>query len=306
MRRLVLLITLLAMIASACTTSPKAAATVNGDTITIADIEALIPGDADALDENQVASLLFNLIADRLVQSEADAEFSITVDPAEFETERTALISQLTAQGQTLEEVLEQNEATEALLDIVVSQQILITDIQEVLLDQAGPPTEEELQLEFEAQRLQLMNVCASHILLETQDAAQGALDRAVGGEDFATLAQELSTGPSGPEGGDLGCTAPGSYVPEFADAITTAEIGVPTGPIETQFGFHVILVSERTEANFEDSRESILATIDQRRQAELFDTWRTDALAAAEVEVDESYGRWVTDPVPSVVPSGV
>jgi parvulin-like peptidyl-prolyl isomerase len=306
MRRLPLLLLALALVATACSTTSQVAATVDGEEITVADVQGLVPGESDILDENQMATLLFNLITDSVVRTSAEQDFSISVDEDEFDTEREALITRLTAQGQTLEEVLEANDATESLLDIVVNQQILIQDVNEALLEDAGPPTEDEIELEFELQKGALTNVCASHILLESQDEAQAALDRAIAGEAFADLAVELSTGPSGPEGGDLGCTSPDAYVPEFASAVREAEVGEPTGPVESEFGFHVILVTERTEPTLEDTRDNLVATIDQRRLAELFESWRNEALADADVEVDEAYGTWVLEPVPNVMPPGV
>ena len=211
MRRFLLFIALLALVAAACGGAAGTAATVDGESISVADVEALVPGDTDALDANQTALLLFNLIADKVVRSQAEEDFSLAIDATEFDTEKTALINQLTSQGQTLEEVLEQNQATEALLDIVVEQQILIPEVQDSLLAGAGPPSDTELELEYEAQRPSLTSVCSSHILLESQDDAQSALDRALAGEDFADLAIELSTGPSGPSGGDLGAPHPSS-----------------------------------------------------------------------------------------------
>ena len=86
-------------------------------------------------------------------------------------------------------------------------------------------------------------NPCVSHILLDTEADAEGALDRLADGEDFAELAIELSTGPSGPSGGDLGCAPSTNYVGPFAEAVDTAELEEVVGPVETEFGFHVLVV---------------------------------------------------------------
>lgn len=68
-------------------------------------------------------------------------------------------------------------------------------------------------------------------------------------GEDFAALAQEYSKCPSGQRGGDLGTFMKGQMVPEFEQAALTQEIGVVGAPVKTQFGYHLILVTERDEA---------------------------------------------------------
>lgn len=85
---------------------------------------------------------------------------------------------------------------------------------------------------------------CSSHILLETEEAAADVIALLEDGGDFAELAMEFSTGPSGPSGGDLGCADPARFVPEFAAAITDAPIDTIIGPVQTSFGFHVITVT--------------------------------------------------------------
>ena len=118
-------------------------------------------------------------------------------------------------------------------------------------------------------------------------------------GEDFGELATELSTGPSGPNGGDLGCNNPGSYVPAFAAATLEADIGTAFGPVETQFGFHVILVTRREVPTLEDLREELTS----RLLGDVFPVWLTAQMESAVVVVSPRYGRWVTDPSPGVVP---
>ncbi|MDX5362008.1 MAG: peptidylprolyl isomerase [Alphaproteobacteria bacterium] len=91
--------------------------------------------------------------------------------------------------------------------------------------------------------------VRARHILLETEEAAQAAAERAKAGEDFGELAKELSTGPSGPAGGDLGYFTQDRMVKEFADAAFALQPGEVSAPVQSQFGWHVIKVEDRREA---------------------------------------------------------
>lgn len=90
--------------------------------------------------------------------------------------------------------------------------------------------------------------VCARHILLESEADAQLALSDLVAGADFALLAMDRSVGPSAPNGGDLGCFGRGQMVAPFEEAAFAAEVEVPFGPVETQFGFHLILVYDRQD----------------------------------------------------------
>ena len=85
----------------------------------------------------------------------------------------------------------------------------------------------------------------ASHILVETEEEAADLLEELEGGADFAELARTKSTGPSGPNGGALGWFGPGMMVKPFEDAVTGMEVGAVAGPIETQFGWHVVKLND-------------------------------------------------------------
>lgn len=85
----------------------------------------------------------------------------------------------------------------------------------------------------------------ASHILLDTEDDAQAVIAALAEGADFAELARERSTGPSGPNGGALGWFTAGMMVPTFEQAVFSLSVGEVSAPVETQFGWHVILLNE-------------------------------------------------------------
>jgi hypothetical protein len=119
-------------------------------------------------------------------------------------------------------------------------------------------------------------NPCVSHILLESEAEADAALVRLADGEDFAELAIELSTGPSAPGGGDLGCAPSSNYVGPFAEAVDGAEQGEYVGPVETEFGFHVLVV-DRYEVDGQ--------TVASNRLRE--------RLTEGDIEVDERLGTW-------------
>ena len=83
--------------------------------------------------------------------------------------------------------------------------------------------------------------VHAAHILVKTQDEAQGVLDGLKSGKSFAQLAQEKSTCPSGKRGGDLGWFGRGRMVREFESAAFGLKKGDTSGPVKTEFGWHII-----------------------------------------------------------------
>ena len=88
--------------------------------------------------------------------------------------------------------------------------------------------------------------VRARHILVETEEEAQEIVQQLEGGADFAELAAERSTGPSGASGGDLGYFLKGDMVGPFAEAAFALEPGSISNPVQTQFGWHVITVEDK------------------------------------------------------------
>ena len=107
--------------------------------------------------------------------------------------------------------------------------------------------------------------LCSNHLLVATEEEAQAALERFEAGEAFADLAIELSTGPSGPSGGDLGCAVEGQFVPEFEEAAYAGAAGDVVGPVETTFGWHLIeieSVGPATVDNHPDADPAVLAQI--------------------------------------------
>jgi peptidyl-prolyl cis-trans isomerase C len=87
--------------------------------------------------------------------------------------------------------------------------------------------------------------VKASHILVPGINKAQELLDKINAGESFAKMAQKHSTCPSGKKGGDLGFFGRGQMVREFEQAAFGAQKGTVVGPIKTQFGYHLIKVTD-------------------------------------------------------------
>ncbi|TDL78176.1 peptidylprolyl isomerase [Palleronia sediminis] len=119
----------------------------------------------------------------------------------------------------------------------------------EVLQAQAdGTVTEEAIQKAYDAEYAGAepqTQYNAAHILVETEQEAQALIEELEGGADFATLARENSVGPSGPSGGALGWFGPGAMVPAFDTAVQEMSAGEIAGPVETQFGWHVIKLNE-------------------------------------------------------------
>jgi peptidyl-prolyl cis-trans isomerase C len=88
----------------------------------------------------------------------------------------------------------------------------------------------------------------ARHILVASEEACNSLKTQIEGGADFAAVAKEHSLCPSKRDGGALGTFSPGQMVREFDEVVFTGEIGKVLGPVKTQFGYHLIEITSRTE----------------------------------------------------------
>jgi peptidyl-prolyl cis-trans isomerase C len=132
--------------------------------------------------------------------------------------------------------------------------------------------TDEEMQALY-AEQIKLapsLEFKARHILVEAQGEAIELITLLEGGADFAELAKERSTGPSGPSGGDLGWFTPDRMVAEFSDAVQTLDDGAFTKiPVQTQFGWHVILREDSREVApppYESVRDTLKQQVEQQK----------------------------------------
>ncbi len=88
----------------------------------------------------------------------------------------------------------------------------------------------------------------ARHILVQTEQACNDLKAEIEAGADFAAVAKQHSKCPSGQRGGDLGEFGPGQMVKEFDTVVFSADVGKVVGPVKTQFGYHLIEVTSRTD----------------------------------------------------------
>ena len=133
-----------------------------------------------------------------------------------------------------------------------------------------------------------------SHILVESEAEAKAIIAQLADGVDFAELAKEKSTGPSGPGGGSLGWAGKGSFVPEFEAAMLGMEVGAVSAPVKTQFGWHVIKLNE-TRNQPAPKLDVVRDEIEDGLRAEALDKRVSELEAAGNVErknqdIDPSY----------------
>ena len=159
--------------------------------------------------------------------------------------------------------------------------------------------TEEKLRDVYEQQianQTKGEEVKARHILVETEQAALDLIAQLDQGADFAALAKEHSTGPTGARGGDLGYFGKGQMVPEFEEVAFEMEEGAYTAePVKTQFGYHVILLEDRRDKqppDFEEVKDQIKDQV-MRGEAEKV---LSDIREEADVEIFNINGEQIQD----------
>lgn len=165
-------------------------------------------------------------------------------------------------------------ETDEELLEII-QEQIDIDSIDTFIDDFIIPPlvlqelsvaevdvTEDQKKEYFEENEDQFdKQVEASHILVEDKETAEEIKDKLDAGEDFAELAKEYSTDGSASRGGELGFFGKGEMVEPFEEAAFAMEIGAISDLVESEYGFHIIKVTniKETYEDFADDIEQIL-----------------------------------------------
>jgi len=151
----------------------------------------------------------------------------------------------------------------------VFEVQVLRAKLQEAVTTDIGPIEEQ---------------VNVRQILVSTEEEAQDVLTALAEGESFAELARAISIDTtSGRQGGELGWAGRGRYVPEFEDAVFNGEIGPIIGPVQSDYGYHIIQIRAR------EDRELTDAELEQKRQT-AFTDWLAERRAAAEISYPYDY----------------
>ncbi len=207
-------------------------ATVNGEAITLGQM-IMTRGTLPQQYAQLPNSVLFPGILDQLIQ-------------------QTALSQTMKGEIPKRVQVALENERRTLMAGVVIEKVI------------AGAVSEAAVQAAYEAEFVGAkpgIEFNASHILVESKEQANALLEELENGADFAQLAKDKSTGPSGPGGGKLGWFGEGAMVPAFEEAVKQLEVGKVSQPVPTQFGWHVIMLNETRMLDtppLEDVREEV------------------------------------------------
>ena len=229
-------------------------ATVNGAEITVGHMIVLkqrLPAQYQQLPPD----VLFNGVLDQLVQQTLLGE----------EVDMLSLSSQLSLDNETRS--LRAAEAVQDIAEMATTEEAI-----QAAYDETFGSVEPETEYN------------ASHILVETEEEAAALVTELEGGADFATLAREKSTGPSGPNGGELGWFGLGRMVPAFEEAVVAMEVGTVSAPVQTQFGWHVIRLNE-TRLKGAPALEEVRGDLTQTVQRQAIEAHVADLMEAAEID---------------------
>lgn len=311
-----LVVVVLAVLLAACssvtnTGDPSAAATVNDEHIDVSAVERqlVLARGRDAPDPApeelaglQASALQFLVRLQLLEQGAKDLGVEVTEEDMDLSREqivenfggREAIDELLAEQGLELEDL--EIQMRSRLLEGAIAA-ALTTDIE---------VSEADVRAEYENQYAPTPTV--RHILVESADEAEEIIAELEDGADFGELAQERSTDPSAESNaGDLGPIQRGQTVQPFEEAAFNAEVGEIVGPVETQFGFHVIEVTDLEEAEappFEEVRAQIRRDlVDQAGGQAAFIDWIRGVATDADVLVNPRFGEWDVEGI-AVVPA--
>ncbi len=176
-----------------------------------------------------------------------------------------------------------------------VKQLVIDLGVADATLATLQAPSNADLAALYAASPASTGVLCMSHILVATESDARKVVARLAAGEKFADLAREVSTEPAAKEtGGSLG-TGPdqpcqglsgvqNGYDPDFVDGAVAARAGVPTPPVKSSFGWHVILLHP-----FDEVSANLREVLAQDVGNTLLAGW----MATADISVDPRYGTW-------------
>jgi foldase protein PrsA len=261
-------------------TRATAVAIVNGQRITRREF-------VTRLEQVTGEQVLSDLINEQLI-GQAAKKAKVTVTSAEVEAEMEKLREQI---GPSFDSVLAQYGMTVEDLRKNMELNLLVYKVSTKDIT----VSEDALKAHFEENKSdydQPEMVKASHILVDTEEKAKEIQKKLAEGADFAELARSESTDPmSAAEGGDLGFFARGRMVPEFEKVAFSMSPGQTSGPVKSEYGYHIIRVTDRKdahEATFEEVKDDIERTI-KGSQAKSAQALASELRLEADVTITDS-----------------
>jgi len=290
LRRLSVAVLGVALLLSACSKADEEVLRVGDTVFFLSDVKAMYEAGSVEIDDN-LRGVLSLLAINEMFTVALEDDFGLVVTDLAVDEKYQSLTAELAFSQITVEEYAGYPGVGDGFLHLLAEFDAMDALVPEAIEAMLLEP--EILAAAFEDPS-QVTNVCARHILVETEEEAQDVIDRLEDGEDFAVVSDEVSLDiQAAAVGGDLGCGFASGYEAEFAEATLSAEIDEIYGPVETSYGFHVLVVYERSAATEEEYLEDPVASVDPAFSNALFTSWMGVVLQNADVEVAERFGTW-------------
>ena len=253
---------------------------------------------APALESRLKENLIRKLVEEELIAQKAKKE-GVNLDKAEIDAKLAEHKARF-GSDKAFQSFLERTQQSEADVKSDLEKNLLRDKLFAKLL-QGQEPTEDDAKKYYEENKdkyKQKEQINAQHILFKTDknttdaekkkklaDAKKAFAEAKKQGADFGELAKKYSEGPTAQRGGDLGTFSRGRMVKQFEDVAFAGKPGDILGPVETQFGYHIIKINEKTaeaQRPYEEVKDSILTSLKARQKSkatrELLDKLKTEA----------------------------
>jgi len=214
---------------------------------------------------------------------------------ARFETNKEQFLQELIKQRLLVDEAKVQKiEKDEKLLSVLkkLKTELMVQRLVEKEVLEKVKVSEDEIRTYFDTNKDQFQSpdqVHAYHILLPDEKKAKKIQKRLKKGEDFETLAKEVSVGPSSARGGDLGFVQKGQLVPEFEKVAFKIKLNKISEVVKTQFGYHIIKVTEKKPASqktFKDVSQNIQLQLQQQKQRQFLEEYLLKLKSKGDIKV--------------------
>ncbi len=256
------------------------AATINGEKILLSEVEKRFKTVPESLAESvSKTSILENMIDGRLVYLEAQKN-GVTV-------EDSAIEEVFTAEKSSVDEIIRLGGFTEEEVRASIKESLVVKKFLNESLFSKITVSDKEVADYFEANKDSFKQASAAHILVAEEQKAKDLLAQLKAGADFATLAKENSTDTgSGANGGELGFFSKGDMVESFGNAAFALKPGELSDIVQSQYGYHIILLHEFKEIQFDTVKEQINQGLLSQKMDKAYEDYLTDLKQKATIEI--------------------
>jgi peptidyl-prolyl cis-trans isomerase SurA len=290
-----------ALLGSSCSTFAVAAATVNGEKITEAEVESelnrvrsdptfqdLLQRQADQLRGVARRNILSSLIRQSVLDQEARRR-NIRVTRASVDR----LIEQEAGrQGLSVEDFREANNLSVADARTIGERIVRLFELRGRVITEVAVD-DDDVRAAFDAQKEAFVEVNLLRITVRTEQEAARVLEEVEDGSTFAELAPERSIDELADEGGDMGFVPSTSLSGQAQEAIQATGIGDVTDPIPGPGGFEIYRVVDRRQSDFGDVEDQLRSQLSDQTRERQFEEWLGRRLRAAAIVVNPKYGRY-------------